>query len=54
MALIVEDEVGVEVAWPNRGVPVPGVAMVGILHVALGLSDHLLVAPHVAADLVVA
>ena len=50
MALVVEDEVGVEVSRQDWGAPVPGVAAIGILQFLLGLMDHLLIAPH--ADLV--
>ena len=34
--------------------PVPGVAAIGVVHVALGLSNRRLVAPSVGADLVAA
>ena len=34
--------------------PIPGVAVFGIFHVALGLPDRHLVAPSVGADLVAA
>ena len=54
MALIVEDEVTVEVPWPDRGTPVPGVAVIDVLHVLLELTNHRLIVPPVGADLVVA
>ena len=54
MALIVEYEVGVEVAWSDQGAPVPRVAAVGVLHVLLGLANHCLVMPSIGADIVAA
>ena len=54
LAVVVEDEVGVEVPWPDRGALVPGVAVISVLHVLLGLMDHCLVAPSVSADVVAA
>ena len=53
LAIVVEDEVGVEVVRYDRRVPIPRVVAVGILHVALGLMNRRLVAPSVGADLVV-
>ena len=54
MALIVEDEVSVEVAWSDPGASVSRVATVSVLHVLLGLTDHRLIAPSVGAELVAA
>ena len=52
MAVVVEDEVGVEVAGLDWCAPIPGVVAFGILNVALGLLDRRLVAPSVGAQLV--
>ena len=52
MAVLVKDEVGVEVAWPDEREPVPRVAVVSVLHVLLGLTNHLLVAPPDGAEVV--
>ena len=39
LAVVVEDEVGVEVPWPDRGTVVPWVAAIGVFHVPLRLMD---------------
>jgi hypothetical protein len=52
LAVVVEDKVGIEVARSDRLAPIPGVAMVGVLQVALGPMNGHVVAPHVGADLV--
>ena len=54
MALVVEDEVGVEVKWSDRGTPVPRVAVVSVLHVLLGLMNRCFVAPSVRANVIMA
>ena len=54
IALIVEDEVSVEVVSLDLGAPVSGVAAFSVLHVLLGLTGHRLVAPSVGADVVAA
>ena len=53
MAVVVEEEVSVEVAGPDRRAPIPGVAAFGILQVAVGPTNGLIITPHVSADLVV-
>ena len=52
LAVVVEDEVGVEVAWSDRGAPVSEVVAVSILHFLLGLTNRRLVAPSVGTNVV--
>ena len=52
MAVVVEDEVSVEVARSFRRAPVPRVVAVSVLHLMLGPANRLIVAPHVGEDLV--
>jgi len=54
LAVVVEDKVGVEVTWSDRRVPISRVAVVGILHVLLGLTNGRLIVPPIGADVVAA